>query len=59
MATIEEFIEVERDLNIASYTTVVPTLILWIWVFVRMQQRKKERSKFFVLTVICVLMIIS
>ena len=59
MATIEEFIEVERDLNIASYTTMVPTLILWIWVFVRMQQRKKERSKFFVLTVICVLMIIS
>jgi len=54
----EEAIEVYEEINIASYATTVPTLVLWIWEFTKIM-RKKDRAKFFGLIVICVLMILS
>jgi len=54
----EEYIQADKNVNIASYAATVPNLILWIWVFFRIM-RQKERAKFFSLTVICVLMILS
>ncbi len=43
-------------MNIASYATTIPTLLMWIFVFLRMLIQK-EKAKFFALIVICVLMI--
>jgi hypothetical protein len=57
-STDEEVIEAYKEINIASYITNVTTLVLWIWVFVRIL-RQQDRSKFFGLIVICVLMIVS
>jgi len=57
-STEEEAILAEKNINIASYATTVPTLILWIYVFVRIM-RSKNRAKFFGLIVICSLMIAS
>ena len=45
-------------LNIASYATTIPTLLLWIVVLVRMLIQK-AKAKFFALIIICVLMIVS
>jgi len=54
----EEVIEAAKEINIASYATTVPNLVLWIWVFARIM-RQKDRARFFALIVICVLMIFS
>ena len=43
-------------MNIASYATTIPTLIMWIFVFLRMLIQK-AKAKFFALIVICILMI--
>jgi hypothetical protein len=51
-----EYAKVLLHLNIASYATTIPTLILWIFVLVRILIQK-ARAKFFALIVICVLMI--
>jgi len=56
--TEEEVIEVYKEINIASYIAYVPTLILWVWVFTRIM-RQRDRAKFFALTIICLLMIVS
>ena len=56
-ATAEE-VEVYKEINIASLTTNSTNLALWIWVFLRIL-RQQDRSKFFALIVICVLMIVS
>ena len=56
--TAEENIETSKEINIVSYTTNIPNLLFWIWVFLRIL-RSKDRAKFVGLIVICVLMIIS
>ena len=56
MPASAEYVKMELHLNIASYVTTIPTLILWIFVLVRMLIQK-ARAKFFALIVICVLMI--
>jgi len=58
MSLPEEAIEIYQVINIASYATTIPTLILWIWELVRIM-RQKERSNFTGLIVIGVLMISS
>ncbi len=45
-------------LNIASYATTIPTLLLWIVILIRMLIQK-AKAKFFALIVICILMIVS
>ena len=45
-----------QHLNVASYDTTIPTLILWIFVLVKMLIQK-ARAKLFALIVICVAMI--
>jgi len=52
----EEDIQVYKEINIASYVTTIPCLILWILVLARIM-REKEQAKFYILTIICVLMI--
>ena len=56
--TNEEVIEMYQVMNIVSWVTTFPVLVLWIWEFVRIM-RQKDRAKFFTLTVICFLMIVS
>jgi hypothetical protein len=34
-STAEEYIEAYKEINITSYITNVTTLVLWIWVFLR------------------------
>ncbi len=58
MPASAEFVKVELHINIASYATTIPTLILWIFVLLRMLIQK-ARAKFFALIVICVLIIVS
>jgi len=52
----EEDIQVYKEINIASYVTTIPCLILWILVLARIM-REKEQAKFYILTIICGLMI--
>jgi hypothetical protein len=47
-----------RNLDIASLCTAIPTLIQWI-VLLRRMLIQKDRSKFFALIVIAILMIVS
>ena len=56
MQASAEYVKAMMMLNIVSYATTIPTLILWIFMLVRMLI-KKARAKFFTLIVICVLMI--
>ena len=58
MPITAEYVQVVKHNSIASYTTTVPTLILWTCVFIRILVQK-EKSKFLPLIVICVLMIVS
>jgi len=54
----EETISAYEDINITSYITTIPSLIVWLWTFIRIMGQK-DRHKFFSLTLICVLMITS
>ena len=56
MASAAELVEVLMILNITSYATAIPTLLMWIYVLVRILIQK-ARAKVFALIVICVLMI--
>jgi hypothetical protein len=56
MASPAELVEVLMIFNITNYATAIPTLLMWIYVLVRILIQK-ARAKFFALIVICVLMI--
>ena len=56
MASPAELVEVLMIFNITSYATAIPTLLMWIYVLVRILIQK-ARAEFFALIVICVLMI--
>ena len=58
MPVTTEDIQVFKTLNTTSYATIVPTLILWIGVFVRMLIQK-DKSKFLILIIISILMIVG
>jgi hypothetical protein len=58
MSTPAEIVKAWYDINISSYTTTVPTLVLWTGVFVRILVQK-DKGKFLPLIVICALMILS
>lgn len=47
-----------KKLNITSYITIIPTLLLFIYVFVRIMMQD-GREKFLNLAVVCVLMIVT
>jgi hypothetical protein len=58
MPPTAEEVEMYRNLDIASLCTTIPTLIQWI-VLLRRMMTQKDRSKFFALVVIAILMIVS
>ena len=49
---------VAKNVNIASYVTTLPTLLLWMYIFVRMMVQKAT-AKFYGLLLIAALMIVS
>ena len=58
MTAPEDWVKVSKILNITSYITIIPTLLLFIYVFVRIMMQD-GREKFLNLAVVCVLMIVS
>jgi hypothetical protein len=58
MPVTAEEVEAYKNINIANYPTTIPTLLLWIFVLLRMLF-KKAKAKFFALIIICLLMIVS
>jgi energy-coupling factor transporter transmembrane protein EcfT len=56
--TPDPYVEVCKKINKTSYAVFVPTLILWIFVFLRMMVQK-EKAKFTPLIIISVLMIVA
>jgi hypothetical protein len=56
MASASELVKVVMTINITSYATTIPTLLLWIYVLLRILIQKAS-AKFFALILICVLMI--
>jgi hypothetical protein len=58
MSVTAEEVEMWKNLDIASLCTTIPTLIQWI-VLLRRMLIQKNRSTFFALIVIAIMMIVT
>ncbi len=58
MASPDEYIKADQNINIASYVLYVPVIVLWIGLLVRMLI-SRDRDNFYGLIVISILMIVS